>query len=267
MARKLDKAPKDFGICAVACAPIRIKPDDTMEMVSQLLFGETIKILQKKGKNWIKIECTNDGYIGWMDPKMLLLITEKQFIKCKQGLAYSVDLVSYLINGDVNTPVLLGTTLPAFDGMSLQMPESKLIFNGSAINPEVQKPSTEMMVKIAKKYLNAPYLWGGRSPFGIDCSGFTQVLFKIWGFALPRDAYQQANLGELIDFVELAQEGDLAFFDNAEGKITHVGMVLANQEIIHASGRVRIDKLDHEGIFNKQTKKYTHHLKFIKRIS
>ncbi|MBK8633790.1 MAG: C40 family peptidase [Saprospiraceae bacterium] len=107
---------------------------------------------------------------------------------------------------------------------------------------------------------------GGRSPFGIDCSGFTQVLFKIWGFALPRDAYEQATLGELIDFVELAQEGDLAFFDNAEGKITHVGMVLANQEIIHASGRVRIDKLDHEGIFNRQTKKYTHHLKFIKRI-
>ena len=235
-------------------------------MISQILFGETGKILKKKGKNWIKISCTADGYEGWTDPKTTLALTEKEFNKSNEKLAYSTDIVSFLINGDISTPILMGSNLPNYDGFSFYHPTHKYVFNGGAIQSGQMKITQELLVKLAKKYLNAPYLWGGKSPFGIDCSGFTQQVFKTCGFALPRDAYQQAEIGTIIDFVELSQVGDLAFFQNEEGKVTHVGIVLENQEIIHASGKVKIDKLDHEGIFNKQTKKYTHKLKWIKRL-
>ena len=115
-------------------------------------------------------------------------------------------------------------------------------------------------------YLNAPYLWGGKTPFGIDCSGFTQMVYKLNGFALPRDAYQQAEIGETLSFVEEAEPGDLAFFDDDEGNIIHVGMVLEQGTIIHASGKVRIDALDHQGIYNKELKNYSHKLRLIKKI-
>lgn len=266
LARKQDKLPKDYVLCNVACSPLRAFPDDKSEMVSQILFGESGKILRKKGKNWIKISCTMDGYEGWTDPKTVFFLTEKEFAKCCEAPAYSTDIVSYLINGDITTPVLLGSNLPKFDGIGFYHPEYKYVFNGGAIQPQTARINKEILIKIAKKYLNAPYLWGGRSPFGIDCSGFTQVVFKTCGYTLPRDAYQQAEHGEMVDFVEIAEPCDLGFFQNEEGRITHVGIILENQEIIHASGRVRIDKLDHEGIFNRQTKKYTHRLKWIKRI-
>jgi len=115
-------------------------------------------------------------------------------------------------------------------------------------------------------YLNAPYLWGGRSPFGIDCSGFTQVIYKLNGFKLPRDASQQATIGETLSFIEESESGDLAFFDNEEGNIIHVGIMLENNNIIHASGKVRIDKIDHQGIFNSETNTYSHRLRLIKKI-
>jgi len=114
-------------------------------------------------------------------------------------------------------------------------------------------------------YLDVPYIWGGKSKFGIDCSGFCQQVYKAFGIRLPRDAYQQAALGEVVGFLQEVQCGDLAFFDNEEGKITHVGMMLSSQEIIHASGKVRIDKIDNQGIINVDTGARTHRLRIIKR--
>ena len=116
------------------------------------------------------------------------------------------------------------------------------------------------------RYLNAPYLWGGRSPFGIDCSGFTQLVFKFAGIKLQRDAYQQGGQGSIINFIEEVQPGDLAFFSNDEGAIIHVGIMLKDNRIIHSSGKVRIDKIDHFGIYNAETKKHSHLLKLIKRM-
>ena len=115
-------------------------------------------------------------------------------------------------------------------------------------------------------YLNSPYLWGGRSPFGIDCSGFTQMVFKLNGIKLPRDAYEQAEIGKTLNFIEETQKGDLAFFDNEEGKIIHTGIIIDKNKIIHSSGKVRIDNLDHYGIFNAETGKYSHNLRLIKKV-
>lgn len=266
MAIKKEKAVKKYGICTVACAPIRARAEDSSEMISQLLFGETFSLLTKKDKSWIKVECTYDGYVGWMDLKQATLLTEAEIKKHQANVSVSTEVISFLINEKISFPILLGSNLPGYDGMSFKMPANKYVFNGNAINPETQKVGIDFAIKIAKKYLNAPYLWGGRSPFGIDCSGFTQTIFKLLHIPIPRDAYQQVALGQMVDFVESTQDGDLAFFDNAEGKIIHVGIVLAGGEIIHASGKVRIDKLDHEGIFNRDTKKYTHKLRYIKRL-
>jgi gamma-D-glutamyl-L-lysine dipeptidyl-peptidase len=127
-------------------------------------------------------------------------------------------------------------------------------------------PSHEIILKLARRYLYAPYLWGGRSPFGIDCSGFTQVVFMMAGLKLKRDASQQVGQGEGVDFAEQAQAADLAFFDNDKGNIVHVGIVMNNNHIIHAAGQVRIDRLDHFGIFNETLGKYTHKLRLIKRF-
>ena len=122
------------------------------------------------------------------------------------------------------------------------------------------------IIEVANSYLSTPYLWGGKSPFGIDCSGFTQIVYKINGIPIPRDASEQVNLGDSRNFIDEAQAGDLAFFDNEEGHVIHVGIVLEGRKIIHASGEVRIDKLDHQGIFNIDKKIYTHKLRVIQNI-
>ena len=138
-------------------------------------------------------------------------------------------------------------------------------YTGEIIAPQ-KEIDTQLLLEIAYRYIGAPYLWGGRSPFGIDCSGFVQIVFKMMGLMLPRDASQQVNHGVTINFVSEAKIGDLAFFGNEEGDLTHVGIVTEDEHIIHASGKVRIDKLDHQGIFNSETKQYTHKLRLIKRF-
>ena len=155
--------------------------------------------------------------------------------------------------------------MPNFDGINFKIGKEKFIYNGQAVMAD-QIRTVNMLEKVAMRYLHAPYLWGGRSPLGIDCSGFVQVLYKCIGISIPRDAYQQADIGKTVNFAEEATLGDLAFFNNEEGKITHVGMILKDKKIIHSSSMVRIDTFDHFGIFNADTKKYSHQLKIIKRI-
>jgi gamma-D-glutamyl-L-lysine dipeptidyl-peptidase len=256
----------EYGVCGLSVIPMRGEPADRGEMVSQLLFGEAYSVLIKKSK-WYKIKTAYDQYEGWISENQHQQVHERYYhkhINVKHPVA--LEMVHNSSSREVNTLIVAGSTLPEYDGMNFKLDGEKYQYYGQAVFPEHPLDFEKVVEKFALKYLNVPYLWGGRSPFGIDCSGFTQIVFKVLGIPLQRDAYQQAEQGEHVDFVELSKEGDLAFFENENGKIVHVGVMLKEQRIIHAAGKVRIDKLDHFGIFNVDTRKYSHKLKFIKRI-
>lgn len=226
-------------ICNVIVSPLRLETSDQSEMISQMLYGEQVEVLEVK-ENFSKVKMIFDQFEGWCDSRHLTKISETE-------------------NRNIITK-----TFGIYD-----LPEGKsLLSMGSEVNFEVENclldDLSESIAETAKKFLNVPYLWGGRSFFGLDCSGFTQLLYKVHGIALPRNADQQAEMGIVLDFVEESKPGDLAFFENAEGKIDHVGILLSPNEIIHASGKVRIDALDYSGIFNQELNKHTHKLRLVK---
>ncbi len=234
------------GICNVTVAPVRADSSDRAEIVTEILFGESADILEVN-KNWTRIKMHYDGYEGWMDTKQLKPVTDEELAKRKVTIV-TEDFSSVLTN----------------DGKTLLSMGSEVEF--PAVASRRSHDLRESIALAAKEFLNVPYLWGGKSFFAVDCSGFTQLVYKIHDIKLPRDTYQQAEVGVPLTFVEESQPGDLAFFENPEGKIIHVGIMLDNQKIIHASGKVRIDTLDSTGIFNKEMNKHTHKLRVIKNV-
>lgn len=236
----------DKGICVVTVAPVRAESSDRAEIVTEILFGESADILEVN-KNWTRIKMHYDGYEGWMDTKQLKPVTEQDLARRKITVI-TEDFSSVLMH----------------DGKMLLSMGSEVEF--PAVASRRSHDLRESVSLTAKEFLNVPYLWGGKSYFAVDCSGFTQLVYKIHGIKLPRDTSQQIEVGESLTFVEESRPGDLAFFENAEGKIIHVGIMLDNQRIIHASGKVRIDTLDSTGIFNKEMNKHTHKLRVIKNI-
>ncbi|KQK26340.1 hydrolase Nlp/P60 [Chryseobacterium aquaticum] len=234
------------GICVVTVAPVRAENSDRAEIVTEMLFGESADILEVN-KNWTKIKMHYDGYEGWMDTKQIKHITDEHLTNRKVTLI-TENFASIMTN----------------DGRTLLSMGSEVEY--AAVASRRSHNLRESIALTAKEFLNVPYLWGGKSFFAVDCSGFVQLVFKIHNIKLPRDTYQQAEVGEVLSFVEESQPGDLAFFENSEGKIIHVGIMLENQKIIHASGKVRIDTLDSSGIFNKEMNKHTHKLRVIKSV-
>ncbi len=246
-----------FGYCNVSISPLRKENDDTSEMISQLLFGEACEIIEEK-ENWSFVKCLHDNYEAWIDTKHL---THTSSIIESSNTSFEI-VHNYVIK-DLHVPIVMGSNLPHFDGLNFKIEKVKYLFQGLSLENSLNNISK--IQKIALKYLHTPYLWGGRSPFGIDCSGLTQIVYKFLDYALPRDAYQQAELGSVIGFIEESRIGDLAFFGTDE-KINHVGIIISKNEIIHASGKVKIDRIDHLGIYSKEFGKYTHKLRVIKRI-
>ncbi|MBS1647981.1 MAG: C40 family peptidase [Bacteroidetes bacterium] len=256
-----------FGICNQSIVPCRAEASHQSEMVTQLLFGEHFTII-KETEDWVHILTAYDEYTCWISNKQFAYIKETTFQQLNQWQPLCAEPIQLLKDKktDVFFPIVAGSTLPFFEKSKLQIESNLYEYTGEYIQPGLKTSSRKNIVTTALTYLNSPYLWGGRSLLGIDCSGFTQIVFKLNGLKLPRDASQQTHLGTPLSFLEEAKEGDLAFFDNEAGNIIHVGIVLSNNQIIHASGKVRIDTLDHHGIFNTDTKKYSHHLRVLKKI-
>ena len=257
---------KIYHLCRVAVAPLRKEPSDRSEIVSQLLFGDRVKLLEKQEK-WCKVVTLHDDYEGWMDHKQLKLITEAQFFD-EQSYLYvtPTQLDNTLIASDGTKYYLSpGSTLPNFKDGFCAIGDEKFEVTSKPFIPN-KEDFKESVEKVAKFFENTPYLWGARSFFGIDCSGFVQTVYKLNGIQIRRDASQQAEQGEVVDFLASSMLGDLAFFDNEDGKITHVGLMLNNHEIIHSAGKVHIDPIDDQGIYSVELGKYTHKLRIIKRF-
>ncbi len=254
-----------YGICPLSIVPVRREASDTSEQVTQLLFGETYRILRET-KKWVRIETAFDRYEGWIDAKQSRDISEEEYSQLNEHPnIVTTDLVDVVIHEESNRmmPIVMGSTLPDYQDGRLTLAGERYRYEGAISSTDSPK---EQLVENAFMYLRAPYLWGGRSPFGIDCSGFTQLVYKMNGFRLYRDASQQATQGEVLSFIEETEPGDLAFFDNAEGVITHVGIILEENRIIHASGQVRVDRLNQQGIFNAEVRTHTHKLRLIKKV-
>ncbi|NRA49267.1 MAG: C40 family peptidase [Phaeodactylibacter sp.] len=255
-----------YAICPLSNVPIRSNSSDKSEIVSQLLFGELAEVLETKGRQWAKIRCIWDNYVGWIAANQLKAITPSELTLFKEHFAYSLELFQPLMADKEVIPVVLGARLPNFDGMRFTLDNTVYTFSGQAVFPEHIKATAGFILKIARRYLHAPFLHGGRSPMGIDAAGLVQMVFKIANISLPREAAQQVYIGKTVDFVEQSLPGDVAFFENRKGRITHCGIILPDAEVIHAFGSVRIDKIDHYGIYDKSAKRYTHRLRVVRRM-
>lgn len=252
-----------IGTCTLSAIPLRANPSHQAEMLSQLLFADCFEVFEQNG-DWLQIKTFSDSYIGWVDAKQVTIL--------KGALADQQDFLTneantLVLKGNSKVPIYLhaGTTLPNYtDGKFSLLGETYEVTSSNVFAPNAEDFEADVTAT-AKNFLNVPYLWGGRTHAGIDCSGFSQMVYKMLGINLNRDAWQQAEQGSVVDFLTEAKAGNLAFFDNAEGKITHVGIMLNNSQIIHASGRVKIDRIDNQGIFSLDLNNYSHKLRIIKR--
>lgn len=257
----------EYGINLMSVIPVRSAPEDPSEQVTQLLFGELVMILEKRDK-WLMVQVVSDSYQGWVSAGQITKISYEEFVAL-QGKPHWVsnDLIQLLENKTRRYSFMISAGSSFYDSSqnAFNLCGEEWYYHGTMSPTKTFEP--EELVNHAMIFLHTPYMWGGKSALGADCSGFTQVVFKMAGKIIHRDASQQARQGETINLIHEARIGDLLFFDNQEGDIIHVGIMLDENHIIHAHHKVRIDKVDHHGIFNTDTRKYTHQLRLIKRYS
>ncbi|MUP45782.1 hydrolase Nlp/P60 [Gramella sp. BOM4] len=247
-----------YGICHLSIVPLRVSASHQAEMTSQLLYGEHFKVLEERAQ-WSRIRNAYDGFEAWIDNKQYRKIQEAEYFSLEEeDIRLSSDLIEYIVDSKcLLMPVALGSVLNFTKNLGHQ-------YEGRSLNPEISGKSK--LIDIALMYLNTPHLYGGKSPFGIDCSGLTQMVYKLNGCMIKRNAADQARDGEALSFIEESEPGDLAFFDDQDGTINHVGLIMQENYIIHVDGCVRVDRIDHSGIFNTELRRHTHKLRVIKKM-
>jgi len=251
----------EYGICKLSVIPLRSEPAEQSEMVSQVLFGEWFEILEWQEK-WVKIVTSIDNYTGWIGRLQFIMLGHlawQQLQQEKPPLSYGAVTQAWKKSDNTILYLPIGSSMSFMEGNTCKIGNEKFEMLGP-------KGDIETFTLTAKSFLNAPYLWGGRTHFGIDCSGFTQAVFRLHGIDIKRDASQQAGQGKAVANIKTALLGDMAFFVNENDRVTHVGIMLNNNQIIHASGKVKIDSIDEKGIFSEELKRYTHKLHSIKRF-
>jgi len=259
---------QEFGICSLSLVPLRAEASDKSEMLSQLLFGDLLSILEKTEK-WTRIKTEYDDYEGWIDNKQYAPISFDEFNAAKHSMkTLPLKAVFAAICSASSEKLYLtaGSSIPFLENKRFKVNGRFYELAEDPLNTD-KADFRKNVAAVSSFYLGAPYLWGGRSVFGIDCSGFVQMVLKQFHIRIKRDAWQQAEQGSEVDDISESRTGDLAFFDNSEGRVVHVGIILDHAQIIHASGRVRIDKFDKEGIYNEELKRHTHKLCGIRRFS
>ena len=259
--------PLAYAFCNVSVMPVRSEPFHKAEQNTQLLFGEKVEVIDVNNRDWAHIQCSWDGYKGWCKFSQLAPILKKDHKKEVKYFAGTHNCKLVLADSEIWLP--LGSDLFGIKSGKIRPLADAAKFKGKKFKVRDARLTADALATAARQYLNAPYQWGGRSIAGIDCSGLAQMAFKFCNHPIPRDADQQAQIGELVDFLQNARCGDLAFFDNKDGKIVHVGILLDDQSIIHAtdtSGRVVIDKIDPGGIISVSLKKRTHNLRMVRRV-
>jgi gamma-D-glutamyl-L-lysine dipeptidyl-peptidase len=253
------------GVCLVSVVPIRKAPREQSEMISQLLFGEYY-FVDEISDRWLRISTIFDQYTGWIDRKFFHEADPEEIMgNPTQPVLYA--RISEIGMPDGSSQLIpAGCTLPYYNEANHEFIIGKQKYKIRSLSGELLLPQNQKIFETALEFMNTPYLWGGRSVFGFDCSGFIQTVFKIHGHSLPKDTNQQILSGRVVHLLKDAVPGDLAFFYNEEGKVNHVGMVCADSQIIHCSGWVRIDRLDGKGILNHERGLYTHSLKEVRRV-
>jgi len=246
-------------------AAIRARPKVRAEMTSQLLLGEPVIILDP-GKTFTHIRCVDDDFEGYVRSDQLLAADERTFRLQRDNPAFALDLYALLLGDNLGLPITFGARLPEFDGMRLLHGEQTFNYSGQAVLSEDLRSDADLLLRFARRWLYTPQLEGGRTPTGVDAAALVQLVCRLINIKLPRTAAAMSPHGRMIDFVIQAQSADLAFFDNRKGEIVHVGLLLPDSRILHVHDCVRIDAIDHYGIFNYDLGRYTHRLRIVKRL-
>ena len=254
-----------YAIGRYAAAALRAKAKATAEMTSQLLFGEPVTVLEASG-NYRRVRCSDDEFEGYVRADQLLTVPERTYRLQRENPAFNLDLFSTVLGDQQGMPVTFGARLPEFDGMRLCVNDRYFNFTGQAALSEDLRTEADLLIRFARRWLFVPGLTGGRTPSGIDPAAFVQLVTRLINLKLPRTAPAMSQHGRMVDFVVQAQAGDLAYFDNRRGEIDHVGILLPDSQLLHVHDRVRIDAVDHYGVYNYELGKYTHRLRIVKRL-
>ncbi len=250
------------AVCVVPVSPVRSQSSHKSEMVSQLLFGDVVTVLEN-ADDWKRVSVQFDGYEGWCMAAHLIALTGQQ----KTGApVFTGEWINTMFVNNIAMHLPMGCEISHFLNGAVWPGKNAFRYAGKFLSLREYQSFEEQIVYLTKFFVNTPYLWGGRSVFGIDCSGFTQLVFRMAGKRILRDAWQQEGQGIAVESGN-AHVGDLAFFSNESGKVVHVGILLEKEQIIHAAGKVRIDRLTAEGIINVDTGVKTHSLSGIRRYS